>query len=68
MKNIKYVMKNPKTGEYWCPRTFPPLSKDVWKAEKFDASLEAKASLNALLGERFNPKDFEVREVEITEK
>ena len=65
MNNIKFVMQNQKTGEYWCPSVFPPLSKDVWSAEKFDSPLQAQKSLTALLGAKFNPNDFQVQQIEL---
>lgn len=54
----KIVMKNSKTGMYWCHTCFPPLTNDVWKADKFDSATEAKSSVNHLMAEKYQPQDF----------
>lgn len=61
-------MKNPKTNQYWCHTCFPPLTEDVWKADKFDSATEGKGHLNALMATKYNPQDFVPMKVSITEE
>ena len=64
----KIVMKNQKTGQFWCPDCFPPMTTDVWKAEKYDTISDAKGSVHALMADKYSPKDFEPVKITLTEE
>ena len=63
----KFVMKNTKTNQYYCTEQFPPLCNDLWKADRFETSSEAKGHLGSFLPDTYNPKDFAPVLIELIE-
>lgn len=64
---FKFVMKNEKTGKYWCSDKYPQLCDSVWLASQFDSATQARSSLRALMSDKHKPQEFSSVKIELIE-